>query len=263
MDKVDGIFGDSFLKRSLIYMKVCNIFSKAIYLVDKDKNIYVIYDMDLKKIDFGIGVKDFKKVFDDHHIYISQVAIFDGELKIGNITISPIKEQSLINNKEENVELINVIKENGKGDLFEFFINHKDNKYLSSNYEKFKKSLLDKNNEQLDLCINKLIGYGKGLTPDFDDYLIGLLYGFYKFDKERFELLKSATTNNMKETTMISQRYLHNAIESLQFELIEQVNKDKVNKDDALLLLSFGQSSGTNIAFGLIHARRFKEEYEI
>ena len=107
-----------------------------------------------------------------------------------------------------------------------------------------------------------MIGYGKGLTPDFDDYLIGLLYGFFKFDKERFELLKSATTNNMKETTMISQRYLHNAIESLQFELVEQVNKDKVIKDDALLLLSFGQSSGTNIAFGLIHARRFKEEYE-
>lgn len=262
MDKVFAIFGDSFKKRNLIYMKVCNIFSKAIYLVDKDKNIYVIYDMDLKKIDFGIGVKNFKQVFDEHHIYISQVAIFDGELKIGNITIAPIKENRNIN-KEENVKLIEVIKNNGKGDLYNYFIDKKDNNYLSSYFSNFYNSLINKDETNLDLYINKLIGYGKGLTPDFDDYLVGLLYGFFKYDKSRFLVLKKAIKNNINVTTTISQRYLLTALDSLQFELIEDVNKKMVNEEDALLLLSFGQSSGTNIAFGLIHAQELGENYGI
>ncbi|MGM9874027.1 MAG: DUF2877 domain-containing protein [Bacilli bacterium] len=261
MDKVDGIFGDAFLKRDLLYLKVCNIFSKAIYLVDKEKNIYVIYDMDLQKIDFGIGVKNFKQVFDEHHIYISQVAIFDGELKIGNITISPIKYELI--KKEENIPLIDIITQYGKGDFYDYFINHKDNNYLSSFYSSFYQSLIDKNEKQLDLSINKLIGYGKGLTPDFDDYLVGLLYAFNKIDNQRFELLKNATINNINITTTISQRYLLNATKASQFDIVTNVNKDKVNKEDALLLLSFGQSSGTNIAFGIYHARKLSEEYGI
>jgi hypothetical protein len=259
---IKASFGSKFKEIKHIELEICAIFSSAIYLNDEQKRIYVIHDVKVGNLYFGIGVENVKKLIKVFDFKVGQKAKYENDfLEISNLRfissefIKSIEDETICSLEEE-------IDKCGKGTLYNFF-KYDDNPFLANKYYVFINALKNKNDSEIAIIMPFLLGYGNGLTPDFDDYLIGLLYTFNEVDKERYSMLASSIIDNLDKTTKISQEYLLCAINNEEFEIVERVSSSKVLKSDFDTLMSFGHSSGTNIAFGILHARKMVSDYGI
>jgi hypothetical protein len=127
---------------------------------------------------------------------------------------------------------------------------------------------LEEQPEQLENQIVKLLGYGKGLTPDGDDYLVGYLAALSPWQLTP-ELL--AHQNRMQQlikqhlphTTDISRHYLSRALEghfsqpvcTLQEKIISSTQNATII-DAAEQIMQFGASSGVDCLAGMLHGLR-------
>lgn len=122
--------------------------------------------------------------------------------------------------------------------------------------------------EQLENQVVKLIGYGKGLTPDGDDYLLGYLAALSPWQltpelqahQTRLQLL---IEQHLPRTTDISRHYLCRALEghfsqpicAMQEQLTSQAPTTMVIRA-AEQVMQFGASSGVDCLAGMLHGLR-------
>lgn len=122
--------------------------------------------------------------------------------------------------------------------------------------------------EQLEDQVSRLIGYGKGLTPDGDDYLLGYLAALWQWKlppglETHYARLQRAIERQLPHTTDISQHYLHGALQG-HFsqpicELLKQLNADAPTTTIiacAEQVMQFGATSGVDCLAGLLHGMR-------
>ncbi|MGG9647462.1 DUF2877 domain-containing protein [Escherichia coli] len=123
------------------------------------------------------------------------------------------------------------------------------------------------NKKQLEKQVDDLIGFGFGLTPDGDDYLLGYLSAiFFSEDKvisqQRKSLVKIISTR-LNRTNDISRHYLKRATEGHFSEaictLLMQLPapyKPLALAAAAETVMQFGASSGVDCLAGLLHGMR-------
>jgi hypothetical protein len=130
---------------------------------------------------------------------------------------------------------------------------------------KFLYNLKNCNKKNVVLMIKKYIGLGQGSTPEFDDFIIGVLTSFYVFGKTKslsqeyeklYNLIKLSTIDTYHKTTMLSYNFLLQICEEkFSFRIIKLIenllkNRTKVLTEVINLILSEGKNSGWWFLYG-------------
>lgn len=122
--------------------------------------------------------------------------------------------------------------------------------------------------EQLENQVVKLIGYGKGLTPDGDDYLLGYLAALspWQLTPERLahqHRLQQLIEQHLPRTTDISRHYLSRALEGHFSQPICTLLEQLISPTQTAALITaaeqvmqFGASSGVDCLAGMLHGLR-------
>ena len=153
-------------------------------------------------------------------------------------------------------------------------LDQKNKKFISRDdsyiYKKIKRmfyGLKSKDEYLVKENIEKLIGYGIGLTPSGDDFLYGLLSVFwltssaFNLNVEEFNILKRNIFFLKQNTNFISQNLLSRALEGKFSEIVHNFLQNIFMENSSvsylkLLLLRFssiGHSSGIDILFGICY----------
>jgi len=116
----------------------------------------------------------------------------------------------------------------------------------------------DKNQEKTEEYITQLIGMGEGLTPAFDDLLIGLLWTFDAF-YNKYNIFKNAIQLGLKkrDTTSVSNAfYFHAFGNHYSYSLVklgEAVRNQNFSgmKDAIHEIKCYGHTSGRYLLYGI------------
>lgn len=116
--------------------------------------------------------------------------------------------------------------------------------------------------------VAQLIGFGHGLTPDGDDYLLGYLAALWRWqDTPRiaghFRLMREIITGQLNRTNDISAHYLGRAAHGhfsepvcdLMMLLTQQASNGQI-QTAARNVMQFGASSGADCLAGMLHGIR-------
>lgn len=271
-------------------LKVHSIFKRVINLVDRDKGIYSILQNDLDngpcamrvKVDKGYSFLDLQINLDD------SVKIEKKSLNIGDKIVISFKNIKLwspdllkldINytnklNFNENIKCFNkylfknAVDGGSKYYYIDKFINQ-ENTYKPSLIEKELKSRINifllsltKSLEELTKSIVSMIGFGNGLTPSGDDFLVGFITSLNSFEGEESKLLfgkiKDILEDKNLSTTDVSKNMIKSSIVGDTREWIINFIKEVFNDDREGLfhsmdnLFSIGSSSGVDLSVGII-----------
>lgn len=122
--------------------------------------------------------------------------------------------------------------------------------------------------EQLAAEVAALIGYGRGLTPDGDDYLLGYMAALWPWRQHpafaaHDVTLRGLIGSQLSRTNDISRHYLARALQGhfsapichLMLLLISAASPVQI-QTAALEVMQFGASSGVDCLAGLLHGLR-------
>lgn len=122
--------------------------------------------------------------------------------------------------------------------------------------------------EQFERQVPQLMGYGKGLTPDGDDYLLGYLAALWPWQlsaplANHYHRLQQSITQYLHHTTDISRHYLSRAVHGHFSQpichLLEQLAQ---NASPTTIIacaedvMQFGATSGVDCLAGFLHGMR-------
>jgi hypothetical protein len=109
--------------------------------------------------------------------------------------------------------------------------------------------------------IKRLVGFGKGLTPSGDDFLLGLIASLYLINDPRLDYLvskiKEIIASEREKTTFLSAKFLEYASQGRFSESILNLLEAILTKNPAATeeavkkCLDFGASSGRDTLFGI------------
>ena len=123
----------------------------------------------------------------------------------------------------------------------------------------------------LDRGVSELIGYGSGLTPDGDDYLLGYVAALWPWQHidsvgTHLKQLRAAIKSQLHRTTGISRHYLGLALQGHYSEPIDHLTtilmRGSTAADigrSATKVMEFGASSGVDCLGGFLHGIRTLE----
>lgn len=115
-----------------------------------------------------------------------------------------------------------------------------------------------------ELCFNKTVGAGIGLTPSADDVICGMADAMYTFGGKKGEIFLSALSEYVKKqgrerTTLISAQQLEQSAEGVMsdtvFALLCAVARnapEELLKRELCRALDHGSSSGTELCMGIL-----------
>jgi hypothetical protein len=121
---------------------------------------------------------------------------------------------------------------------------------------------------ELESGVSELIGYGAGLTPDGDDYLLGYLASLWPWQhlgaiSAHLKLLRPAIKSQLHRTTSISRHYLELALQGHYSQSIDHLTTVLIHgstpadvKFSAINVMKFGSSSGADCLGGFLHGIR-------
>jgi hypothetical protein len=121
---------------------------------------------------------------------------------------------------------------------------------------------------ELESGVSELIGYGAGLTPDGDDYLLGYLASLWPWQRlgaisAHLKLLRPAIKSQLHRTTSISRHYLELALQGHYSQSIDHLTTVLIHgstpadvKRSAIDVMKFGSSSGADCLGGFLHGIR-------
>ncbi len=122
--------------------------------------------------------------------------------------------------------------------------------------------------QALEYQVSQLIGFGHGLTPDGDDYLVGYFAALWSWQHladvaGHLALLSQIIHGQLGKTTDISQHYLTQALQGhfsepvsrLLAAVFKRASADEVSSS-AYQVMQFGASSGVDCLAGLLHGLR-------
>lgn len=108
---------------------------------------------------------------------------------------------------------------------------------------------------ELGAALQKLIGFGTGLTPSLDDWLVGFLYVLLRQPEAPLTKILCRQVQNLaeKRTNRISAAYLKAAAGGLYFEMLQRAGEARCAKD-LYSLMKIGGSSGCDMLVGMLFA---------
>ncbi len=123
-------------------------------------------------------------------------------------------------------------------------------------------SIKERDPSKISKKVKRLIGFGEGLTPSGDDFLVGLIVSLYFLNDSRFEHLskkiKKVVELGKKRTTFLSEKFLEYACQGrfpeTVLDLLETIfSGDSVGvKKAARRCLDFGATSGRDTLLGVV-----------
>lgn len=133
---------------------------------------------------------------------------------------------------------------------------------LRARIHKLIKSLEERNLSKVSENIKRLIGFGEGLTPSGDDFLVGFIASLYFLNNPELEFLlqkiKEIINSEKDRTTFLSGKFLEYACQGrfpeTVLNLIEAIfsgDREEV-EEAAKRCLEFGASSGRDTILGVL-----------
>lgn len=109
--------------------------------------------------------------------------------------------------------------------------------------------------EEMIAALYKMIGFGAGLTPSLDDWLVGFLYVLLRQPETALtdQLCRLVSNLAEKRTNRISAAYLKSAAEKLYFETLQRAGEARCSRD-LRPLMGIGSSSGCDMLTGMLFA---------
>ena len=137
--------------------------------------------------------------------------------------------------------------------------------FIRDKFIKFLKAIMMYDTENIEDYGEKIIGFGFGLTPSIDDFISGLMISLlYSADYYDLDIKKINEFNNrlikksINNTTKVSSEMLmHSANGVINMGIKQMMTTLLSNNDDVILIdnlkkvISFGETSGSDMAFGL------------
>lgn len=175
--------------------------------------------------------------------------------------IDDIKE-CIKNDSIYNSNIIYIEKLNNKLNLEN---NDKSYLFIRDRFIEFLKAIMNYDIDNIQDYGGNIIGFGLGLTPSIDDFISGVMISilylgdYYNLDmKKIYEFNNKLITKSINKTTKVSSEMLkHSAkggvsggIKQLMITLLSKDDDEKLTYD-LKKVLSFGETSGSDTAFGL------------
>ncbi len=128
--------------------------------------------------------------------------------------------------------------------------------------QKLIKSIEEKNSPKISKNVKRLIGFGEGLTPSGDDFLVGFIASLHFLNDSRMGYLarriKEVIELEKERTTFLSEKFLEYAcrgrFSETILDLLETIfSGDRVEVKEAVRrCLDFGASSGRDTLLGVL-----------
>jgi hypothetical protein len=122
--------------------------------------------------------------------------------------------------------------------------------------------------QMLTYQVSQLVGFGRGLTPDGDDYLLGYLAALWRWQNAphiagHVQLMQQIVASQLTRTNDISAHYLRRALHghfseplcNLLILLTTPASNEQI-RSTAQNVMQCGASSGTDCLAGLLHGIR-------
>lgn len=236
-------------------------FSKGVYL-SGEAGLYLLHDKEFGKIDFGAGVENAAELF---ALPASEEGsaweLGEGKLVSRGVTlVGAFSEEGLPYNASLNLPALErALAREGKGAICDWYFRRGACDPLAERLGQFLPELLDamrrEDGTAIFESVRRLVGLGRGLTPDADDFLVGLLYGFQERSVPKcFSALVEAVNGAAGNTSPVSREFLRCAAAGKEFTLVTDVLRLPESEEAANRLLSAGHSSGSGIAVGILAA---------
>ncbi|MDX1301455.1 DUF2877 domain-containing protein [Photobacterium sp.] len=240
-----------------------SIHDKAINLINEDGVLFSLHPNVHYMSSFGLTLRrdDYDFVKSLFHTITDVIVDISGTIKVGHVSIIPAVRKLTLAVKK-NSELCCVPSC--------FFLPEKGNNGFGyTNHVMLKETLppidklvefLQKPNVMTAKCVVDKIGTGQGLTPSFDDALVGVLAVIYLSGKEDkyipmiIEALQQIDIN--MQTTSISKSFIEDAVKGdvsyPLYRLILAFNKDINRKQFEInQFIKHGHTSGLDTLLGI------------
>ncbi|MCF0148710.1 MAG: DUF2877 domain-containing protein [Clostridium sp.] len=143
--------------------------------------------------------------------------------------------------------------------------NNKSYLFIKDRFLEFLNAIMNYDINNIQKYGEKIIGFGFGLTPSIDDFISGVMIStiylsyYYNLDiKKIYEFNNKLIEKSINKTTKVSSEMLkHSAkgsinigIKQLMTTLLTEEDNERLT-NDLKQVISFGETSGSDIAFGL------------
>ena len=291
--KQEGIISDSALLQRCtgdVRLDAAGLFSEAVYLRDAENGVLVLHDGRYGALPFGIALKDWPVVDKQAVSSLKDVASLEnGVLRIPalhweiRLRFQAVQKQYQTPTPESKRELEACILETlqaiGKSELY-FYAEawpglpekaRFSDAFASAGYpgiELLWKVLPAAEESVLREALYRLLGLGRGLTPSFDDFIVGLVYTLRNLDLPQHREQVTRLTNVVLEmaesrTNVFSAAYLKAACGKGRFSLLDDClyAVDPQTRQAAVEQLSaVGGSSGSDMLAGMLSALKLSRE---
>lgn len=221
----------------------------------KELDDYIFQGMDVfKSGDYAIRIKNL--VFD-----YKNAEIYTGKIPVVNFNDKHPPKSHI---RDLTQFLLQSGKNSGLLDAWSIFLNKKDNLGKDNLYAesfikilfKLNDSIIEDNKEDFVDCIYRLSGFGIGLTPSGDDFILGFLSAFRSWGIDFGELLQGEWLIKLKGlSTTVSYFMLKNCMEGYVNEaLLKLLECGHENLDAKPVLnevIKIGSTSGTDMLIGV------------
>lgn len=262
MQKIECVFGKKFdgQERQLeLFMKT----SGGCYFRDED-GMYLLCDAKYGEIYFSVGCPDVQNLLHTIDLSVGKTYRYKEGLLLGQVVLIATRNVRDCLPQEYRFrrdEAFRLLAERGRGALADAFLGKKARDETSTAlckvFEAICFAFQEGRKDAAAEIIFESVGLGRGLTPDFDDFLIGLMYTFRESGMaEQWAPIFDAVAASLHNTTQVSAEFLKCALQGRAFSPVTDILRGG-GADAVSTLLNAGHSSGSSMMVGILTADRF------
>ena len=257
---------------------VLGVFHHGWYL-DCGGQVLLLHNTQYGRVPFGIGVDQFEetlayqKQLEGTSVYWDSRELVISETE-ERIELSPAEETLWRPFQKSALQWMaplaeNLLEQEGNGYLRELLpyrntliegdvLELTGNLYLTRSADALANFFLALNSgreEGLAAALHKMIGFGPGLTPSLDDWLVGFLYVLLRQQETVLtgQICRLVCELAEKRTNRISAAYLQSAAKHMYFETLQRAGEAQC-PSDLRHLMAIGGSSGCDMLTGMLFA---------
>ncbi len=261
-------------KDKQLVLSILSVYDDVINTVDSNKTLISFLNQGKRLVPMGILIKD-KVKFQRLKKYITLTIGFTDQSVIrlnAGVDVSDLylysRPQNINKVISANAVLLEFLQRNAPVDSFYPIIhslitddamnctNSWDNNAKEIMIPKLKKYLQALSQ---DGCIDNnlnVLGYGKGLTPSSDDFVLGISAVFQYVGDLRLNAVKNHGEKLLDTTTFISSQMLKNAWHGqynlFLHQLFQAIEEDNLCEEILLDVISYGHTSGVDTLCGIV-----------
>lgn len=232
-----------------------------------EADIVMLCDAAFGEIDFAVSCPCVKEIVCDPSFRTDEVYYQSGRLIVGNMCfVERPRFPAPPRGSFDRAAAERALRTQGKGMFADRFVRRRADDAMSRMMNVRLDEMLNLigqgKYENAAACIPGLIGAGRGLTPDADDFIVGILYAVREAGQtEKFAPIFRAVASSTEATTQISAEFLRCAVRGGAFSPVTDVLRG-IRADAAFRLVRTGHSSGSSMLAGILAAESWINERE-